>query len=209
MSGALKTKRAAELYEPDDVVFDPGHLMHVSLRGRDRGPLELLQHTVASLEGTNNGGTPHLKNRQQTPLDAYFRNNQLVPGDGQDQRRANRAFWVAGRRLRGTWDKAGMKPRLTANLLSSGGGGNQQQLEAPEAMLDHLVALGRAMTAMGPTPRLCVVAVCCTDTWAADWAGRRPWPRPEHAIEILRVGLEALNEYYRQNDRTQVASSAA
>lgn len=186
------SRRQRNLYDPTDLVSG------LSDAGLDRGPIELLRHLDLALEGTrttrydNSDGTPHLKNRVQNPLDAYYRRNQLAPED----HRLNKLYWRTGRKLRADWNRAGYQPSLVGAVYS-GVPSTRSGAAASDTKLDAINALAAALRHVSEVPRTCVIAVCCADQWASDWATLRgSWPRPRDALHYLRVGLDALKWWY-------------
>jgi hypothetical protein len=199
-------------YDPPDLVggvlpCDPS--VSVSDAGLDRGPVTLLRHHAQglTLEGTRNSrydteqATPHLTNRIQNPLDFYYRRDLLEPSD----RGANRAYWRAGRRLRADWKAGGHQPRLTGDLTRAGPSGRVPA--TPDDVLDAWERLQATLNAVNPIPRMCVIAVCCADQLATDWAASRTWPKPESALDILRIALDTLTTRYAQWDRDHPRSA--
>lgn len=186
------SRRQQNLYDPTDIIGG------VSDAGLDRGPIELLRHLDLAIEGTRTtrydteDAQPHLKNRAQNPLDSYYSRHQLAPEDN----RLNKLYWRTGRKVRADWSKAGYEPSLVGAVYS-GVPTTRSTAAASDEKLDALNALTDALRWVPEVPRLCVVAVCCADQWAGDWAKLRgTWPRPRDALHYLRVGLDALRDWY-------------
>lgn len=186
------SRRQRNLYDPTDLVAG------LSDAGLDRGPVELLRHLDLVLEGTRTtrydteSARPHLKNRVQNPLDAYYHRHQLAPED----HRLNKVYWRTGRKLRADWNKAGYQPSLVGAVYS-GVPATRSTAAAGDEKLDALNELVAALRDVPEVPRLCVLAVCCADQWASDWARLRgSWPKPRDALHYLRIGLDALKGWY-------------
>jgi hypothetical protein len=195
-----RSRRRPGDYDPRDVVphaQDPTIL--VSDAGLDRGPQELLRHLTLELEGTRSSrydrehAQPHYRNTVQNPLDAYYRRRLLAPED----LTLNKAYWRTGRRLRSDWNAAGYQPRLVGRSYDAGTVAQHQHVqETVGERFDAGDRLIETLRAVPEVPRLCAVAVCCTDQWASDWAKCRPWPKPQNAIHYLRMSLEILRSWY-------------
>lgn len=197
-----RSRTQESFYNPKDLVphaKDP--TVVVSDAGLDRGPLELLRHLTLQMEGTRTSrydsgeGQPHLTNKVQNPLDSYYHRQLLAPED----HKLNKAFWRAGRRLRGDWTTAGNQPRLVGRAYTGMPGG-AAQVSPGDAQLDAVDRLAAALRRIHEAPRTCVVAVACVDQSVTDWAKHRTWPKAEAAMDFLRLALDALRKWYSQVD---------
>lgn len=197
-----RSRNQESFYNPKDLVGDyKDPSVIVSDAGLDRGPLELLRHLTLEMEGTrttrydSGEATPHLRNKVQNPLDSYYHRGLLASED----QRLNKAFWRAGRRLRGDWTTAGYQPR-TVGRAYTGMPGGPSQVSPADAQLDAVDRLAAALRRIPEAPRTCVVAVACADQSVTDWAKRRTWPKAEAAMDFLRLALDALRSWYNQVD---------
>lgn len=165
-----------------DLVRDDGGVS-ISRQGRDRGTRERWRHDELTIEGDSE---PHAK-ALQSPLDRYKARREL---DSHPER--NQALYEAGDRLRGDFYLAGLAPRVTANLLSTGPGNGD--------VTDRQIAARRryraAACAVDSELWSCLRHVVCLDETAADWALMKGWNRGPDGMVALRLGLSSLARHY-------------
>lgn len=166
----------------DDLVRDDGGVA-ISRQGRDRGTKERGQHDPLMIEGDSE---PHAK-ALQSPLDRYRARREL---DGHPER--NQALYEAGDRLRGDFYLAGLAPKVTANLLSTGPGNGDvtdRQIAARQRYKAAACVVDAELWS-------CLRHVCCLEETAADWANLNGWKRTKDGMVALRLGLGSLARHY-------------
>jgi len=113
----------------------------------------------------------------------------------------------AGKRFRGDYELGGLGPRVTVNLMASGGGGDavpsftatDRQLSARSRFRDAYMALA-GKNADRSRLAACALAVCCDGRSAGDFAageGRKAGTREKiEGITRLRIALDTLATHY-------------
>ena len=110
----------------------------------------------------------------QTPLDRYYRRNQI------DERQ-----WKAGNELWTDWYNAGLEPKVVMDL-DRVRVDQSQGMRASERRSYHIRRFREAMRAVGPIASNEVTTVACQQQPAGSKA----------AMEILRRGLTVLADHY-------------
>lgn len=182
---------------------------------QDFGTPEIHARYTVTIEGTRRARfagapEPHARVVDQRPLDRYWIRELLSPEQDQDgvprrmrsriegrlppqQDGDNGQLYLVGDRLRKDWDMAGLQPRMTANLFTTGGMGPAEiRLSVAKANQRKSEALNSMPTIL----RLCLIDVVCQDVSASAWALARHWAE-KSGIVALRLALISLQEHYR------------
>ena len=149
---------------------------------RDQAPAgmptpEWRQHHDAVVEDRDVKGERGVRALAQNAFDRYWRRCELSPGDRQD----NMRLYMAGERLRGDWERAGLATRAR-QAFERREGGSAEDFSA--ARVDAYNRVREAMGVLGPTRNVVVNAACY-----GDRVGREK-------MEMLRAGLDALADMY-------------
>lgn len=184
MGAAMARKRAkvAKPPRPIELVTEGG--VRVARHGDDRGPPERWQH-AAYVDDSSVKGAPTVRRvLDVAPLDHYRRRDLITE-----------AQWKAGDRLRAVWRLAGIEPRVTANLLGTGGGA----VDMSDARASNIARYVAAMRAVGIVLSPVIVHVVCLEGTAGEWAelrGRRGTNAKVEGLTTLRLALETLALHY-------------
>lgn len=110
----------------------------------------------------------------------------------------------AGERLRATFTRAQLTPRVTANWDTSlsrgrggGGGGN-----VADVVIAARQQVGQAMDAVGPGLAGLLLDVCCFLKGLEDVERERRWP-PRSAKVVLQLALDNLARHYGLANQTR------
>jgi len=137
---------------------------------------EWRQHHDAVVEDRDVNGTRGVRALSQNAFDRYYRRCELALGD----KTKNMRLYMAGERLRGDWERAGLDTRARQSL-------ERQAASAEEftaARVDAWNRVRRAMVVVGPTRNVVVNAAVY-----GERVGKAK-------MEMLRAGLDALAEMY-------------
>ena len=138
---------------------------------------EWRQHHDAVVEDRDIKGTKGIRALSQNAFDRYYRRCELAPGD----KTQNMRLYMAGERLRGDWERAGLDTRARQSFERQAAASVE---EFSAAKIDAWNRVRRAMVALGPTRNVVVNAAVY-----GERVGKAK-------IEMLRAGLDALADMY-------------
>lgn len=160
----------------------------VAQDGKDRGTPERWRHgekfIIEQVYDAELGAATVRRSLDVAPLDHYARRELIT----QHQ-------WKAGDMLRAVFRLAGIEPRVTANLLGTGGGAVDISDAKASAMHDYRLA----MTAVGVVLSPIIVHVVCLERLAVEWAelrGLRGTSAKVAGMTTLRLALDSLVHHY-------------
>ena len=137
---------------------------------------EWRQHHDAVVEDRDIKGTKGIRALSQNAFDRYYRRCELAPGD----KLQNTRLYMAGERLRGDWERAGLDTRARQSFERRAGSTE----EFTAARVDAWNRVRKAMVVIGPTRNVVVNAAIY-----GDRVGKAK-------MEMLRAGLDALADMY-------------
>ena len=130
------------------------------------------------------GGEVHAYNATATPLDAY-RHAKVI---------TQRQF-DAGNYLRDNWIRAGLEPRVIADIKAAlegaGHGTGEVTDEEAEKRARALRRVRRRLAKLEPESASCVLNVCCMGECAEAWAQRMGRPG-QMGLVMLKEALDGL-----------------
>lgn len=129
-----------------------------------------------------------LINQTQTPLDRYYFRGQITED-----------MFKAGDRLRQTFYRAGLMPKITRNW-SGPVGKSQYVLSLSESMIEARQRFYKALESVGGEMKEILHRVCCLDSSAADVMNMSKYQSykftERDGIGLLRMALLLLSRYY-------------
>ncbi|MEZ5665905.1 MAG: DUF6456 domain-containing protein [Alphaproteobacteria bacterium] len=145
---------------------------------------ERMRHDAVIAVPTEQAGVVAHQVRTPFALDRYHARGELAPGTPAENARR----YDAGCRLRETWTRAGLEPRVTRAYDSAVRGGRRFGAAAEPApgRIDAYRAWQAAIRAVGPIASSEVIDACCLGQAVGD----------KTRLEILRRGLGVLADHY-------------
>jgi hypothetical protein len=145
--------------------------------GVSDGPTaEWRQHHDAVVEDRDVKGTKGIRALSQNAFDRYYRRTELAT-----DKKENMRLYMAGERLRGDWERAGLDTRARQSFERQSAGSVE---EFSAARVDAWKRVRQAMVVLGPTRHVVVNAAVY-----GERVGRSK-------MEMLRAGLSDLGDMY-------------
>lgn len=174
-----------------DLDMNPNTGVREAVRSDDRGTPE--RNAKGDLYDYATDTTRSRRSGLESALDRYKRRHELDPRN----KDGNYRLWHAGHKLRRAFRMSKFSPRVTANLLAAGGGGDQGEMT--DAAADARAEYARAMRNVGPVLAPVLVHVVCLELGTAqEWAAEHAWAkRGEDGLPALRLALDAVARHYQ------------